>query len=216
MPGLALKLLDAAAFWLFRQSVLILFRLLFGYRVRGLVPRTGPCVVVANHTSFLDALLLGGVTARRMRFVMTDEYANVRGLRWFLRWNRVLLVREHARSSRKVFADVQAVLEAGGVVAIFPEGGISQDGRLQPLQPGVLLMAERAGVPLVPVGISGAFRALPRHRSWPRPATITCRVGEAIRVEELLPPERKRKEALLCGAERLRLSLAELVESSLN
>jgi 1-acyl-sn-glycerol-3-phosphate acyltransferase len=204
-------LVNRALFWLFQQSVLLLLRLYFGYRVEGRVPANGPCIVIANHTSFLDALLLGGVTQRRIRFVMTDMFANIRGLRWFLRWNQVLLVKENARSSRQLFQEVEDTLAEGRPIGIFPEGGISHDGQLQELQAGALWIALRAGVPIVPVGISGAFAALPRHRRLPRPATIVCRVGEPIEVSALLDPKLPPREARQLAAERLRAALAELI-----
>ena len=76
------------------------------------------------------------------------------------------------------------VLKQGAVLGIFPEGGRSDDGRLKPGKPGAALLALRAGVPLVPAGIVGAFAAYSRHHRFPRPEPILVRFGEPVDLPE--------------------------------
>jgi 1-acyl-sn-glycerol-3-phosphate acyltransferase len=75
---------------------------------------------------------------------------------------------------------------AGEAIVIFPEGARTPDGQLQPAEPGVGLLAQQAGVPIIPVHVDGTFRAMPRGRALPRPCRITVTWGEAKTAEEWL------------------------------
>ncbi len=169
-------------------------------------------LVVANHSSFLDSLVLGTAVHRRVRFVMTELFAEVPGLRWFFRWNDVILVREGGAFNRELYRLVLESLAKGSVVGIFPEGGISRDGKLQKIQSGVLSIAKRAGVPIVPVGIRGAFEALPREGRVPKPRTISVRIGDPIPPSLLLPEADSRAESARLGAERLGKEIQALID----
>jgi len=187
------------------------FCLYFGLRVEGRVPVRGPLVLIANHASFLDSLLVGVVARRPVRFLMTDLYANVRGMRWFLRWRGVIFVREDGKHRKSMLQQAIRALRDGEVIGIFPEGEISSDGQLLELQPGAVALALRAGVDVVPIGISGAYAALPRHRWFPRPAKIRVRIGRPIPAEDLQPRAMSRPKRLEFGRARLRRALASLV-----
>ncbi|MEZ5990162.1 MAG: lysophospholipid acyltransferase family protein [Planctomycetota bacterium] len=186
-----------------------LFRLWFGFRVEGDVPDDGPLIVAANHSSFLDALLVGTASRRRLRFLMTDQFRGHPLLRWFGAWSRVIYVREEGLN-RDMFRQALEALGRGEALGIFPEGAISRDGALQELQPGILALAQRRGVPVVPMGLSGPFAALPRHRRFPRPATIRVRIGAPIPAAELFPAGLDRDAALAHGARVLEDALRAL------
>ena len=202
--------LDRLAFRALRGALRVGFRLLFGLRVHGRVPRHGPIVVVANHSSFLDAFLLGMTCRARLRFVMTELYASMPYCGWFFRWQGVILVREQGSNTVMLREGLRA-LARREVLAIFPEGQISRDGKLQDLQPGALALAARTGAPIVPVGIRGAYRALPRHARWPRLRRIDIQVGEPVTVAELLERHASSRAELTQG-ERLGLAATELRE----
>jgi 1-acyl-sn-glycerol-3-phosphate acyltransferase len=76
-------------------------------------------------------------------------------------------------------------LKAGELVLIFPEGTRTSDGEVAPLKPGFIAVARRSRVPLIPVGLDGAFQAWPRTSPWPRPGRIAVVVGEAISPEQV-------------------------------
>ncbi len=203
--------LDRVAYGAFKASVRVLFTLYFRLSIRGdraLVE--GPAIVCANHQSLLDALLVGLAVRTRVRFVMTELFANVWGLRWFFRWNRVILMREES-SNREMFKDSLDALRSAEVLGIFPEGKVSLDGSLADFQPGAISLALRERVPIVPVAIVGAHRALHRSHRFPRPRKIRIRVGRAIPFDELFPSDASRVDALEIGARLLAARIREMM-----
>ena len=97
-----------------------------------------------------------------------------------------LIRRLNAISVRRGTADLSAVrtslrkLEAGNVLVVFPESTRSADGTIGPMQHGVVMLARKARVPIVPTLIAGAFRAWPKHARLPRPRPILVAYGEPI------------------------------------
>ena len=165
------------------------------------LPRTGPCILVPNHQSVLDPMLLQGGLPRAVDS-MTKSTQFTRG---FFRW---FLPRLHAFPVRRYRVDPQSVrillrrLGEGRVVCIYPEGERSWDGRLQPFRRGTLRVILRAGVPVIPVGIDGTYRVWPRWSSRPfRGLTAHVRLGEPILFGE--QKDREAREAALPEAERV-------------
>lgn len=126
------------------------------------LPETGPAVLVSNHVSGLDPLLLAAACERPLRFVIAEEQYDRWWLRWFFDAIRVIPVDREDRPERSFYAARKA-LAAGEVVAIFPEGGIGAGKAPPRLKRGALMLARGAAAPLVPVrlsGIGGAGRTL--------------------------------------------------------
>lgn len=118
------------------------------------LPPAGGALVVANHVSGLDPLLMIAASPRPLRFVIAREQYD----RWFLRWlfDAVGCIPIGRRGGhRAAMAAVHAALAAGEVVALFPHGAIQEDDRRAPLKPGVALVAQATGVPVVPLRIDG-------------------------------------------------------------
>ncbi len=145
------------------------------------IPRGGPLILTPNHSSFLDPWFLLWTFPRPIRFLVTDDWYD-RGAfwRWYFAANGCIPMRR--QSLRATIALVQQQLDAGQVVGVFPEGGISHDGRLQPFNPGVSLLAARSGAPVMPVAIRGAFESFPRTRRFPRPTRVRIHVGAPVRL----------------------------------
>jgi 1-acyl-sn-glycerol-3-phosphate acyltransferase len=80
------------------------------------------------------------------------------------------------------FRHIVEVLRAGGLVGIFPEGGITRDGAMRPFRAGAAVLALQIGVPVVPIYVAGTFEALPRDARWPRFVPVALRIGEPIPV----------------------------------
>ena len=173
------------------------------------LPRHGPCILVPNHQSVLDPLLLQGSLPRAVHS-MTKSTQFGRG---FFRW---ILPRVHAFPVRRYRVDAQSVrvllrrLEEGNVVCVYPEGERSWDGRLQPFRRGMLRVILRAGVPVIPVGIDGTYHAWPRWASRPRRGSLVhVRLGEPMQLGEHL--DRQSREAAIPAFEgTLRAALLEL------
>jgi 1-acyl-sn-glycerol-3-phosphate acyltransferase len=141
----------------------------FSLRVQGgrNVPRTGPVLLIANHQSFLDPQLVGLAARRHLYYLARKSLFDNRLLGWFLRSYNVVPVNQDGFAREGLKAMLEQ-LEAGRVVLVFPEGNRTEDGRMQPLRPGILLLMKRVQMPVVPVGVAGAFEAWPRSRPYPR------------------------------------------------
>jgi 1-acyl-sn-glycerol-3-phosphate acyltransferase len=175
-----------------------LFRVYFRMRVRGR-PRpfpAGPLVVAANHTSYLDPLLLGLALPRRITYLVTSavyERPFYRPWMWFFGAIKVQDGSVNVEAMRRALA----VLRSGGVVGIFPEGGISDDQRLQEGQIGVASLLLQGGAPVLTAGLVGTHQALPRGSALPRPARVEVNFSDFVRPDQLdaaLAPRVARRE----------------------
>jgi 1-acyl-sn-glycerol-3-phosphate acyltransferase len=120
-----------------------------------ILPSQGPCIVVANHRSGADPVLVSALTRRWIHFLMAREYYEARGLRWLFRNLGAIPVN---RDGNDLSATRQAMklLRSGAVVGIFPQGGIREAGDpLGDTKAGVALLALRTGAPVVPLYIDG-------------------------------------------------------------
>jgi 1-acyl-sn-glycerol-3-phosphate acyltransferase len=145
------------------------------------LPRTGAAVIVANHVSWLDPIILPLALPRKPAFLAMEELWRIRGVRLVMRAYGPLAIPLHrgAVDATALKRSLQA-LRDGALLIVFPEGGISPDGRLRPFHRGAALMAARARAPLIPVAIIGTADALPLGRMMPRPRPVTVRIGNAI------------------------------------
>jgi len=166
------------------QSLCRLFAItLFDLKAYGVenIPKRGGVLIVANHQSFLDPVMLGVKVTRPMSFLAKSELfvnkifgAAIRGVNAF--------------PVRQGEGDVGAVretikrLQEGHVLVIFPEGGRSDDGEIAPLQTGVGLIVRRAGptVRVVPAAVEGAFKAWPRGQKLPKPRQVRVKYGKPM------------------------------------
>jgi 1-acyl-sn-glycerol-3-phosphate acyltransferase len=180
--------------------------------VRSDVPRSGPLIVVANHLSNADPpLVVGWLTPMlgRPMHILAKESLFVGPIGSLLRSQGVTPVRSGG-SDMEAFRSARAVLERGDVLCIFPEGTRSRDGQLQPAKPGVAMLATRADVLILPVGISGTDRFLAPGARLPRIGTaITLRVGRPFRLS--LARDMSRRQALLAASDEIMRRLAGLV-----
>lgn len=177
-------------YWLTVQTVGTIVR--GGWRpdVSGLehVPADGGVVLAGNHLSFADQLFLGAVIPRHVAFWGKKEYFTGTGPRGALdrglmRGLGVIPVnRDGGAASDAAFDAALPVLERGGMVAVFPEGTRSPDGRLYRGRTGALRLAQRCGVPVVPVGISGTDDVHPRDLLGRRRPPVAMRFGPPVDV----------------------------------
>jgi 1-acyl-sn-glycerol-3-phosphate acyltransferase len=130
------------------------------YRIRpvGLenIPRKGPAVVVCNHVSFIDPIILGGSVARPMRFVMYFKIFKMPFLSFIFRNAKAIPIASRAEDEELMnaaFEKVDAELAAGNIVCIFPEGGLTTDGEIQRFRPGIEKIIARRPVPVIPVAL---------------------------------------------------------------
>lgn len=179
------RLASDLAFWGFWATFGSALRLGLRMRVEGPGLPRGPCVIVANHASYLDPVLLGAVCRRRIVFLMSATIYRTPPLCWFYRWNRAIPVEPHG-NNRAALRRAREELARGGVLGVFPEGGISRDGELLLGNPGAVALALGAEAPIVPVGILGSADVLPPHRRLPRPRQVCVRFGAPMEWRALL------------------------------
>jgi 1-acyl-sn-glycerol-3-phosphate acyltransferase len=196
-------------------SVIIWF--LGGARIEGVerIPRSGPFLLVANHCSQFDPPLLGWATGYQVRrviyFMGKEEMRHWPIIGWLAERSGVFFVRrgEGDRAAQRQALDLWA---SGKPVGIFAEGTRSRDGRMRAIKPGAALLAIRAGVPILPVGIAGTHRLF--SRGWlPRRSNVTFRIGEPFTLPHQ-PDGRLNRQALTAGTERITAEIAALLPSS--
>ncbi|MGC7093589.1 lysophospholipid acyltransferase family protein [Amycolatopsis lurida] len=166
----------------------LLFRLVFRPVVRGHehLPRTGPVILASNHLSFIDSVVLQLVTRRQVHFLAKAEYFQGTGLkgrviRWFFTVTGAVPVeRGTHHAARGALETALGVLGEGKVFGIYPEGTRSLDGRLYRGRTGVAWLALTAGVPVVPVALTGTDRLQPVGRKLPRPRRVTVTFGPPV------------------------------------
>jgi 1-acyl-sn-glycerol-3-phosphate acyltransferase len=158
-------------------------------RVEGVehLPADGPVVLVANHVSFFDSVLLMFSLPRPVAFIGKAEYTDNPITNWlFCGAGMIPVRRQDPGDLPHVFEEVAEVLDRGEVIGVFPEGTRSRDGLLHRGHVGAAHLALMTGAPIVPVGIVGTDRVLPTGSLIVRPfrqATIT--LGKPIDAEEL-------------------------------
>lgn len=150
-----------------------------------------PVLLVPNHVSFLDPVVLQAALPRRITYLMTDLYYGIPGLNWVFRRIGCIPLKQEGSQLAAIRRGIEA-LERYRLVAIFPEGTRSVDGKLQSGFPGAATLAQRARALVVPVAIIGTYESLPRGSFWPRRSRLTVRFGEPIDFE-LIPKKRPRE-----------------------
>ncbi len=171
------------------------------------VPRGSSCIVVANHTSYLDAAVLGAACPRPLHFLISSEIYGMLRMRWFYYMMGSIPVRTEQSDARAMRRALQA-LRSGEAVAIFPEGQRMQDGRLGEGKLGVAFLAWRSGAPVIPAAIVGAHEAMPVGTMIPRPLPVQVRFGEALRFPETAG--RPEKETLVRFADEVMQAISVL------
>ena len=161
-----------------------LIRLLWRVRVEGAqhVPASGPVILAPNHVTFLDSVFLPLVVPRRVTYVAKAEYFDSWKTAWFFRAvGQIPMRREGGSASERALAAARDVLEAGGVLGIYPEGTRSPDGRLYRGHTGVARLALGCHVPLVPVGLVGTGEVQRPGSNLPHPfKKVTVRFGRPL------------------------------------
>jgi 1-acyl-sn-glycerol-3-phosphate acyltransferase len=155
------------------------------------VPASGGAILAANHLSVVDSVFLPLMMDRGVTFSAKSEYFTASGpaarlWAWYLRaTNQLQMDRDGARAAQATLEAALALLQAGNLFGIYPEGTRSPDGRLYRGRPGVGWLALKSGLPVIPVGMVGTRRVLPPGSVVPRPGRIEIRIGAPLS----FPPE---------------------------
>jgi len=136
--------------------------LLYRLEVRGEdnLPQRGAALLVCNHVTYLDWLIVGGASGRPLRFVMDAAFVRIPVARTLMRHARIIPIAPRKRDPEvldRAMETIAAELSAGAMVCIFPEGRLTEDGRMLDFKPGVERILSRNPVPVIPMALNGLW-----------------------------------------------------------
>ena len=180
--------------YLCRVSCLIFLN----YRLYGVrrLPRRGGVLLAANHQSYLDPVLFAIGLPRPLHFMARDSLFRNPLFGLLIGSLNAFPVRRGGADRRAVRHALE-LLKAGEVVLMFPESTRTMDGTIGNPQGGLSMIAARAGVPIVPAAVEGAFQAWPRYRLLPHPARVRAHLGRALYPADFSALSHKETAALL-------------------
>ena len=199
--------------FLLRFIIWMLIHSVYRLRVRELaeIPEDGPAVIVCNHVSFVDALVIMAACKRPIRFVMDHQIFRWPVLNFVFRTSKAIPIasaKEDPAMMEKAFEEVGKALDAGDLVGIFPEGKITADGKINPFRPGISRILARNPVPVVPMalrGLWGSFFSRKDGAAMTRPfrrgvySKIELVMGTAVPAAEAKPERLQAEVAAMRG-----------------
>ncbi|MFD1710510.1 MFS transporter [Ottowia sp. GY511] len=203
--------------YLLRFIAWVMTRIVYRFKVRGdqHIPSEGAAILVANHVSFVDAVLLMAASPRPIRFIMDSRIFQVPVLGWIFRLAKCIPVapqKEDPTVYQHAFDEAAKVLREGDLLGIFPEGGLTRDGQLQPFKGGVMKILEQAkadglDVPVVPMALTNLwgsyFSRIEKDGAMTRPFRrglfnrVGLNVGEPVSAAQVTPEVLQGKVARL-------------------
>jgi 1-acyl-sn-glycerol-3-phosphate acyltransferase len=199
--------------FLIRFLVWILMGTIYRIKKEGvdILPEEGAAILVCNHVSFLDGLMIFGLSPRPVKFVMYYKIFNIPILKYLFKAAGAIPIaskKEDPQVLERAYQQINSYLEAGEIVAIFPEGRITDTGDIAEFRPGIMKTLEKYKVPVIPSALSGlwgsmysrrdksVFRYIPKaffsHK-------VTYRVGTPIMPEDVTMEKLREKVLELRG-----------------
>lgn len=170
-----------------RFIAVVLFKSLFLLRVKGRenIPEKGGCIVAGNHLSYLDPIVLASACPRKVCFLARSELFTdtSRAFVWLISAMGAFPLKKE-KVDLKAIRTALTLLREGQALVMFPEGTRSPDGLLKKGEPGMGMLALKAGVPIIPALIVGTERALPREAKFIRLSKISVFFGKRITPDE--------------------------------
>ena len=187
--------------YLLRFFAFVLTRTVYRFRIQGEanIPVTGPAVIVCNHVSFVDPVLLMAASPRPVRFLMDARIFRTPGLGLFFRLAKAIPIAsktDDPAAYEAAFVAADQVLAEGDLLGIFPEGGITNDGTLKPFKGGIMRILEKRPVPVIPLGLQnlwGSFFSRVEGAAMTKPfrrglfSRVGLNVGPTIAAEAVTP-----------------------------
>jgi 1-acyl-sn-glycerol-3-phosphate acyltransferase len=184
MPNRPFSLRHAAWYWFWYVPLwwLSFFGMTLGFslrmRGRGSIPRRGPVLILANHQSFFDPIVVGLAAQRPLVYLARKTLFTPPWFAWLIHSLGAVPVDQEG-VAKEGFKMILQHLLAGEAVVVYPEGTRTETGALSPLKPGIQLLMKRATMPVVPVGIAGAFDALPYWEKVPVLSPLFAPAGKS-------------------------------------
>jgi len=196
---------------LLRKGIAAIFAVLTDFQVVGRenLPASGPLLMVANHFNFLDPLAVIHITPYPIEFIGGRQAPNAPVMLSWVRNLWGIFPVSRGGSSRDALLRAQRVLQANGVLAIFPEGG-SWATVLRPPRPGAALLAARSGAPILPIGLDGLVDVFPCLRRGRR-ARVLVNIGKPFGPFQLDVRDRTNRAAIDEFGHEIMRRIAELI-----
>lgn len=185
------------------------------HRVKGVdiqrLPEEGAAVLVCNHVSYMDAIVIGAYSPRPIRFVMDHRIFQIPFLSWVFRTAKAIPIssaKEDPWLMEKAYIDIAKALHDGELVCIFPEGKLTADGEMNEFKGGIMKILERSPVPVFPMalrGLWGSFLTRDKGNSFGRSfrrgpfSKLELVVGEALEATKVTPLVLQEKVKALRG-----------------
>jgi len=158
------------------------------YRIRcegrQYIPREGGALVLSNHQSHFDPILVGLACDRRLNYLARETLFRFPPFRWLIRSLDAIPIDREGLGLNGLKETLRRI-KRGEMVLMFPEGTRTPDGEVHALKPGFCALARRLDVPLLPVAIDGAFDVWPRSSTFPRGGRIDVQFGPPIMPDEI-------------------------------
>ncbi len=198
--------------FLIRFMAWLLVKAAYRLRTEGAerIPEEGAALLVCNHVSFVDSLLIMSASPRPLRFVMDHRIFRMPLLSFIFRHGRAIPIapiKEDPAITEAAFAEVSAALKAGELVAIFPEGGLTPDGEIKTFRPGVKRILDADPVPVIPMavcGLWGSYFSRVDGKAMQKPFRRGAFSRVSLRVGEPIPASEASVQRLQGEVERLR------------
>ncbi len=151
------------------------------------IPTEGAAVLICNHVSFVDALLIAGSSRRPVRFVMDKTIANMPVMKYVFKWAKTIPIcspRQDIDTYNRAFEQIKQDLDDGELICIFPEGKITKDGLLNVFKPGITKILDNNPVPVIPMALTGLWGSFFSHKDGyaftKKPRRFWSRVGLVV------------------------------------
>jgi 1-acyl-sn-glycerol-3-phosphate acyltransferase len=162
-------------YWLFSRMFYFVFKYFFALKVEGLdnLPQKSNFIIVSNHNSFMDPAVFMAAVRKKIYCIALRDIYKMTWLGWFLHVTQTL---PSGSSSQKAID----LLLNNKIIGLFPEGGVSRDGKLKEFRRGAALLALKTGRPIVPCAIIGTFESLPFGSRIPKLRPLKLKIGKPI------------------------------------
>ena len=186
-------------YWLVRGACKMVFSVLYRYRVKGQenFPHQGPLILLSNHQSHFDPLVIAAAAPRRLR-ALARESLFFWPLSWMIRYLGAIPVGS-AGATRASLKATLGALDQGSAFLIFPEGTRTADGEIAELQPGFTMLTRKKKPTVLPMALEGTFQAWPKDKKFPGLGRVAVAFGKPIPAEEYEQWEAKEFESIAAG-----------------
>jgi 1-acyl-sn-glycerol-3-phosphate acyltransferase len=201
--------------YLLRFAAWVLTHFVYRFKVRGdeHIPVHGAAILVANHVSFVDAILLMAASPRPIVFIMDHRIFRIPVLGWLFKLAKAIPIasqKDDPATYERAFAEAERVLREGDLLCIFPEGAITRDGTLQEFKGGIMKILEKQPVPVVPVALQNLwgsfFSRIEQGTAMVRPfrrglfSRVGLVAGEAVAPQDVSPAALRQRVGELLAA----------------